>query len=338
METEIANSYILKMAKKRKIGRRFNQLRHDLIGITKNHGFKISIFYLIVKIVTKLPLLSAIFKKACGQKLLVKVLVLDSWMYLNLFDPGISYQLIVNGIREPGHVEQVRDALKAGMKGIDIGANIGYYVLLEAQLVGLEGRIFCIEPAPDNFSLLKKNVLENNFDDRVTCFQYLVGDKNGPEKLFLSEAANSHSIAAISGRSVELPMVTIDHFLATKHINPEEIDFLRMDIEGYEVMVLQHMQTLLANRKKPLKLFIELHPSSYEQWGWTLEKFINYLMSLGFIPKSVVEREIDEQGLINERAVSMVNGVGLAEVLKRTIKKENESGFLDNWFLELPPR
>ena len=163
METIIANSYIFKMAKEKKIEKRFNQLRHDLVSITKNHGLKIAVFYLIVKIITKLPLLSTVFKKACRQKLLVKVRVLNSWMYLNLFDPGISYQLIVNGIREPGHVEQVRGALKAGMKGIDLGANIGYYVLLESRLVGTEGHIYCIEPASDNIALLRENIHENNF-------------------------------------------------------------------------------------------------------------------------------------------------------------------------------
>ena len=64
---------------------------------------------------------------------------------------------------------------------------------------------------------------------------------------------------------------------------------------------------------------------------------MDYLISQGFILKSVVEREIDEQGLIKDRAVSMANGMKLAEVLRRRIKKENEAGFLDNWFLELQP-
>lgn len=328
----------LKHKKKREISKRFNQLRHNLGSIAKNHGLKVAIFYLIFKLIVKLPLLSAIFKKTLKQKLLIKLRILNTLMYLNLFDPGISYNLIVNGIREPGHIEQIQSALKPRMKGIDIGANIGYYVLIESQLVGPEGKIFCIEPAPDNFSLLKKNIAENNFGARTECFQYLIGDKNGPGKLFLSEAANSHSVSAVSDRSVEVPMLTLDQFMISENINPQDIDFLRMDIEGYEVMAMQYMNSLFIGRKKPLKLFIELHPSAYGQWGWTLEKFINYLISQGFILKSVVEREIDEQGLIKDRAVSMVNGMELAEVLRRMmmIKKENEAGILENLFLELP--
>src|SRR3989344_7740535 len=98
---------------------RFNRLWHDLGGISRNHGLRVALFYFVVKIITKIPLLSLIFKRACKQKLLVKVRILNNWMHLNLFDPGISYRLIVNGIREEGHLEQIRDALKPGMKGID---------------------------------------------------------------------------------------------------------------------------------------------------------------------------------------------------------------------------
>jgi len=145
----------------------FGRLKHDLSGIYKNHGLKIALFYLVVKIITKLPLLSTILKKASKHKLLVKVRILNNWMYLNLLDPGISYRLIVNGIREQGHVEQIQGVLTSGMKGIDLGANIGYYVLIEGRLIGPAGKIFCIEPGPDNFYMLKKNILENNFGGKM---------------------------------------------------------------------------------------------------------------------------------------------------------------------------
>jgi FkbM family methyltransferase len=326
------------MKSNRKISKRLQGLLRDLRSVAKIHGIKVLIAYVAVKLFTNIPLTASIVRKIFRGKLLMRVQILNSWMYLNLLDPGISYKLIVNGIREPGHVDQIMSTLRPGMNGIDLGANIGYYVLIESRLVGSGGRIYCIEPAPNNISLLKKNVSENNFDDRVTCFQYLIGDKNEPGRLFLSEAANSHSVAAISNRSVAVPMVTLDRFLAVNEIDPSEIDFLRMDIEGYEVMVFQHMQALLSNRKKPLKLFIELHPSSYEQWGWTLDRFIRYLMDLGFILKSVVEREKDEHGLINERAIGVENGMELADIFKRMIKKENEAGIIDNWFFEFLPR
>jgi FkbM family methyltransferase len=320
-----------------KLKKRFRRFWSDVHAVTRTHGYRIGIVYSFAKTMLLVPILSSFFRKVCRQKILMRTRVLGSWMYVNLLDPGISHQLLVHGMREQGHVEQVRGAVTAGMKGLEIGANIGYYALLEGHLVGPSGHIYCIEPAPANFQLLQKNIAANHFEDRTSCFQYLVGEKSGKGKLFLSVAANSHSVSAVSDQFVELPMVTIDDFLATKGINSAEIDFLRMDIEGYEVMVFQHMRTLLINRKKPLKLFIELHPFEYGEWGWTIERFINYLVDLGFIPKSVTHVEIGGQGLVTERAVNLENGLGVAEVLRRASGKENKSGFLDNWFFEFTP-
>jgi predicted methyltransferase len=45
---------------------------------------------------------------------------------------------------------------------LDLGANIGYYVLVEAQLVGKSGKIFAVEPVHSNFTLLNENVKLNN--------------------------------------------------------------------------------------------------------------------------------------------------------------------------------
>jgi FkbM family methyltransferase len=323
------------MKKKRGIKKRFRQLQYDVRGIMRAHGPKILVLYLVVKVLTKIPWVSSVFKKICHGKLLVRMRILHNWMYLNFLDPGISYQLIVHGIRERGHVEQIQSALQRGMKGIDLGANIGYYVLLESRLIGPEGHIYCIEPAPDNIALLRKNIHENNFDDRTTCFQYLAGEKSGLGKLFLSSAANSHSVSAISDRFVELPMVTIDHFLAAEHIDPSEIDFLRMDIEGYEIMVLQHMDTLLTQRTKPLKLFIELHPASFEQWGWTLERVLEYIMNLGFVVRSVVHENVkDERGNVTDKLVEAASASELAAKYREWERMGTQDGILA--FFELP--
>lgn len=300
------------MKGKRGLKRRFDQAVQDVKGVARSHGASVATLYVAVKTLLKIPVVSSLLKGVFGGALLVRVRVLNSWMYLNLFDPGISYQLLVQGIREPAHVQQVQSALMPDMKGIDIGANIGYYVLLECQLIGSGGHVFCIEPAPSNIALLKKNIAENNLNDRVSCFQYLVGDKNGTERLYLSPAANSHSVSLATDRSIDVTMVTLDHFIATQRIEANEIDFLRMDIEGYEAIVLQHMGTLLVGRTKPLKLFIELHPAAYPSVGSTLAKVLDHLLGLGFVIQSIVEEGVEDEG---GRRVDRIIEVGGAEEL-----------------------
>ncbi len=65
--------------------------------------------------------------------------------------------------------------LKEGDVVLDIGANIGYYVLLEYQLIGKSGRIYAIEPVYNNFELLQKNLRLNNLKN-VSAFQFAFGE------------------------------------------------------------------------------------------------------------------------------------------------------------------
>ena len=51
-------------------------------------------------------------------------------MHVDLSDPGISWQLITRGRREVDHVNDIRNNLRPGMRGIDLGAHIGYFALI----------------------------------------------------------------------------------------------------------------------------------------------------------------------------------------------------------------
>ena len=86
-----------------------------------------------------------------------------SRMYLDPTDKGLSIDLLVDGIREPYITEVTKRELKQGQTVVDIGANIGYYALLEARQVGPTGRVYAIEPVPENFATLNKNVRLNQY-------------------------------------------------------------------------------------------------------------------------------------------------------------------------------
>ena len=249
--------------------------------------------------VAKTPILNSILKRIFGR-ILIRTKVLGSVMYLNIFDEGLHRKLLLKGIREISHVNQIRNNVKEGMIGIELGANVGYFALLGARLVGPSGKIYCIEPELRNLSLLKKNVAANGFEDRMKVFRYIVGDHNGMDKLFLSEYGNTHTMSPLRGKhgAVETPMITIDTFLEQNQIKPGDVDFIRMDIEGYEVIAFKGMEKLFAANPK-LKIFMEFHPSYYPEWGWNYEKLLRYLEGHGFKVREVAQdRELDEQGNI----------------------------------------
>lgn len=89
---------------------------------------------------------ASLHKKVLGKTHLEKV-IHDYRMLLDLNDRGISRGLILFGTREVDHKILLEKILMPGMRVFDIGANIGYYALMELGLIGKEGEIICIEPS-----------------------------------------------------------------------------------------------------------------------------------------------------------------------------------------------
>ena len=88
---------------------------------------------------------SLIYKKI-GKQFILKNIYNFS-MYLDNFDMGISRTLILYGERELEHKLMLEKVLKPGMTVLDIGANIGYYALIELKLIGKKGNLIAVEPS-----------------------------------------------------------------------------------------------------------------------------------------------------------------------------------------------
>ena len=79
-------------------------------------------------------------------------------MYLDPSDIGLSKELLLSGTREELQTKIIKEMVKKGMVVLEIGANLGYYALIEASIIGKEGKIYAIEPVPRNFEILNKNI------------------------------------------------------------------------------------------------------------------------------------------------------------------------------------
>jgi len=82
-----------------------------------------------------------------------KIIINNQIMYLDEKD---SLQLNFNGNFEPVETEIVKKEIKENDIILDVGANIGYYSLIFAQLIGKSGKVYSFEPDPTNFEILKK--------------------------------------------------------------------------------------------------------------------------------------------------------------------------------------
>ena len=121
-----------------------------------------------------LPLISAIgfavlgitWKHVLKQRFLKKR-IHSYKMLLDLSDKGLSRSLLLFGTREVDHKILLEKIVTPGMNIFDVGANIGYYPLMELNLLNSTGQLIAIEPFPQNVSLLKQNLALNGYSKAI---------------------------------------------------------------------------------------------------------------------------------------------------------------------------
>ena len=137
--------------------------------------------------------------------------------------------------------------VRPNMVIVDVGANIGYYALMFASLLNGKGHVVCLEPDPDNLRQLRMNVSANHLEDIVTIKPMAAGDCDGT----INFEAGSNGRVMPNG-SITVSIARIDSLGLSK------VDFLKVDVEGYEGSVLDGAKDTI--RKCHPILFLEIHP------------------------------------------------------------------------------
>lgn len=262
-------------------------------------------------------------------------------MLLDLRRGGISRTLYIYGERETDLVLLLKEVLRPGDLVVDVGANIGTYVLLESRLVAPGGRILAVEPDPRNLELLRKNVAAAGLEEMVEVRQEAVSCKSMPMRLGLHEKSNLNALLDNEtpvehdlAQSIPVQAVGLAELLA--RTGPPAL--VRMDIEGHEAPVLERLADMLQDPGAPLprRVAFEAHPVLYGPGGGrmrlVLERLLatayaveavtvfmdqgNPLAHLGLIPQATARSEYHVWGIHRnlrpEHALEAVCGLGVA--------------------------
>jgi FkbM family methyltransferase len=165
------------------------------------------------------------------------------------------------------------EAIPKGAVVYDIGANVGYYSLLAAVLVGEEGKVYAFEPLPRNIDYLRRHVGLNHFA-QVEIIEVAVSDRSGKIAFDLGPSSAMGHIAE-SGE-IEVQQVCLDELLDAGEIQPPE--FMKVDVEGAEYDVLKGARTLLE-RYRPI-LFLDTHQREAHQPAITLLEELGYSFTI----------------------------------------------------------
>ncbi|EGP92870.1 FkbM family methyltransferase [Nitrosarchaeum koreense] len=202
----------------------------------------------------------------------------DHIMYLDKQD---SLCLSINNIYEKFETDLVKQEIKKGDVVIDIGANIGYYTLIFAKLVGDTGKVFAFEPDPTNFELLRKNIEANGYKN-VILEQKALSNKEGKVTLALSKQNTAgHHISSEqqdSKNSIQVDAIIADNYFKNFE---RKINFVKMDVEGAESIVLGGMTNMLRNNAE-LKMMVEYNPDAIKNMGLDPASYLELLIRNGF--------------------------------------------------------
>jgi FkbM family methyltransferase len=144
--------------------------------------------------------------------------------------------------KEPGTIAWLRDTLRPGDVFYDIGANIGCYSLVAAQLVGPTGHVYAFEPHVFNAASLLRNIQANGLQDVVTVLPIALGRSTGLHRFFynsLRPGSSGHRLGYTLDPclvSVLTQSMTLDAFQAGGCLKSPDV--VKIDVDGNELQIL----------------------------------------------------------------------------------------------------
>lgn len=177
---------------------------------------------------------------------------------------------------EKHSTELIKKNVKEGQTVIDIGANIGYFSLIMARIVGNTGKVYSFEPEPTNYSILLKNIKLNDFQN-ISSYQKAVSDSAGQTILHLDDSdTGAHTIRprTESKEVCTVETIILDDFLKDKG----PVDFVKIDCEGADIRILRGMKNTMKGNSD-LKILVEYLPGAIEEMGDSSREFIETLLN-----------------------------------------------------------
>jgi FkbM family methyltransferase len=145
---------------------------------------------------------------------------------------------------------------------IDVGSHHGAYSTILGKIVQrLGGKVIAVEPNPDAFKVLMENVRLNDLENTVICEQVALSNKSG---IINFDIKGSQSCISETQTGFTVESTTLEKLMEKYEIGI--VNLLIIDVEGAELSVLHGFAWELS---RPQKVFVELHPYAWKDFGYT---------------------------------------------------------------------
>lgn len=188
-----------------------------------------------------------------NNKMLVK-LAYNGYLTISSKDLSIMPTLVTTGMFEVPLTKYFISIIKQGFTVVDVGTNVGYFTILASKLVGSEGKVIGFEANAELVANVKDNLAMNWLTENTTIVNKAVYSENTVLQFLSSERFHAYSSihekpkdgnVLDSYSSGNVDAVSLDSELH----DIEQIDLLKIDIEGGEYHAFLGMMGLIENKK-----------------------------------------------------------------------------------------
>ena len=177
---------------------------------------------------------------------------------------------------------------------LDIGANIGYFTLITSAIFN---QVLAIEASPSIHHRLSENIKFNQLNN-VISYNVAVGENKGKANFYFDDAqSGGSSLLAGGSRRLEAEVGVAPLFDIIPEKTLDKITFIKVDVEGFEHVVMSQIFDNLESMNEKLKIMVEYGPSREGNlWHW-IERFTNSDFSAHFLQGPYDVKEYTDRSL-----------------------------------------
>lgn len=186
-------------------------------------------------------------------------------------------------------VEPIKCFVRPGDSAVDLGANIGWYSVVLARLVGESGKVYAVEPIPETFNLLSAVVKKLGLSN-IELFNCAVSDRHGSAVMEIPRhdygGSNFYMAKIIPGQSsnsaldsVEVPLRSLDELLPGSL--PGRVTFVKCDVEGHKLAVLKGASKFFQLVKPAMMMEVS---GGVEKQDAPDNEFFTIMNGYGYVP------------------------------------------------------
>lgn len=199
--------------------------------------------------------------------------------------------------REKVQMDNFRKIINESNTVFELGAHIGYISVYFSKLVGPKGKVYVFEPGVNNLSYVRYNIEHAPYKN-IHLIEKAVSDENGTATFYLenltgqsnslvkdyrvSKKIQSKAFVDLNKKEVQVETIRIDDFIRQNNI--QQVDFIKIDIEGAEYLAIKGMHETLSTLKPVMMIEVtENH-----------EALFNLLKNYGYVFVDEFSNKVEE--------------------------------------------